>query len=54
MSQIYDAGDVFGIMNYEQGERDDEEEEKADAVAAIRSKVLVTRDGGLQASDASR
>lgn len=54
MSQIYDAGEVFGIMNYEQGESDDEDEKKADTVGAICSKVVVTRDSGLQASDASR
>lgn len=41
-------------MNYEQGESDDEDEKKVDAVAAICSKVVVTRDSGLQASDASR
>ncbi|CAF94125.1 unnamed protein product, partial [Tetraodon nigroviridis] len=50
-NEIYDAGDVFGIMNYE--ESDDEEERKVKTVAAVRSKVLVTRDGGLQASDTS-
>lgn len=41
-------------MNYEDEESDDEEERKVKTVAAVRSKVLVTRDGGLQASDTSR
>lgn len=41
-------------MNYEQGESDDEEEKKANTVAAICSKVVVTRNSGLQASDTSR
>lgn len=42
-------------MNVEQEEvSEDDEEKKANAVAVICSKVVVTRDSGLQASDTSR
>lgn len=54
MSQIYDAGEVFGIMNLEQEDSEDDEEMKANTRAVICSKVVVTRDSGLQASDTSR
>ncbi|AWO97884.1 putative tubulin--tyrosine ligase-like protein 12 [Scophthalmus maximus] len=55
--EIYDAGDVFGIMHFEPEDdeeteegRGDDEEKKNDSAATIRRKVLVTRDSGLQAS----
>lgn len=50
--QIYDAGEVFGIMQYEQ--EHEEEEEKPSPVAVLSSKVVVTRDSGLQASEQNR
>ncbi|XP_062299798.1 tubulin--tyrosine ligase-like protein 12 isoform X1 [Scomber scombrus] len=55
-SEIYDAGEVFGIMQIQQddeAENEDEEEEKKkdNPGAVIGCKVVVTRDSGLQASD---
>lgn len=50
--QIYDAGEVFGIMQYEQEHK--EVEEKASPVAVLSCKVVVTRDSGLQASEQNR
>ncbi|CAK6975642.1 tubulin--tyrosine ligase-like protein 12 isoform X2 [Scomber scombrus] len=55
-SEIYDAGEVFGIMQIQQddeAENEDEEEEKKkdNPGAVIGCKVVVTRDTGLQASD---
>ncbi|KAM9328135.1 tubulin--tyrosine ligase-like protein 12 isoform 2-T2 [Pholidichthys leucotaenia] len=53
--QIYDAGEVFGIMQFQ--EEDDEEEENGENTEkynpgiTLRSKVVVTRESGLQASD---
>uniref|UniRef100_A0A674NQD6 Tubulin tyrosine ligase-like family, member 12 n=1 Tax=Takifugu rubripes TaxID=31033 RepID=A0A674NQD6_TAKRU len=53
-NEIYDAGEVFGIMNVTQEkDSEDDEEKKANTVAVICSKVVVTRDSGLQASDTS-
>uniref|UniRef100_A0A3Q1ENU5 Tubulin tyrosine ligase-like family, member 12 n=1 Tax=Acanthochromis polyacanthus TaxID=80966 RepID=A0A3Q1ENU5_9TELE len=59
-TRIYDAGEVFGIMQFPQ-EDDEEEEEKdsgeneekkKDNPGAVTScKVVVTRDSGLQASE---
>nr|XP_046153343.1 tubulin--tyrosine ligase-like protein 12 isoform X1 [Oncorhynchus gorbuscha] len=50
INEVYDAGEVFGVMQVEQ---DDEEEEgkKAYPSVEIRSKVVVTRGTGMQASD---
>ncbi|XP_005949074.1 tubulin--tyrosine ligase-like protein 12 [Haplochromis burtoni] len=58
-SEIYDAGEVFGIMQFQQedddeGEGDEEngEEKKKDNPGdEIRCKVVVTRESGLQASE---
>ncbi|XP_040886527.1 tubulin--tyrosine ligase-like protein 12 [Toxotes jaculatrix] len=58
-NEIYDAGEVFGIMQIQQEEEEDEEEEnevneedkKDNPGAVIRHKVVVTRDSGLQASE---
>uniref|UniRef100_A0A672ILZ6 Tubulin--tyrosine ligase-like protein 12 SET-like domain-containing protein n=1 Tax=Salarias fasciatus TaxID=181472 RepID=A0A672ILZ6_SALFA len=47
-SEIYDAGEVFGIMQIQEEE---EEEERKGNPGAFRCKVVVTRDSGLQASD---
>lgn len=52
MSQIYDAGEVFGIMQVQQEE--DEEKKKDNPGAVIQCKVVVTRDSGLQASEPTR
>ncbi|XP_070848074.1 tubulin--tyrosine ligase-like protein 12 [Chaetodon trifascialis] len=51
-NEIYDAGEVFGIMQL-QPEDDEEngENEKNTRCAEIGSKVVVTRDSGLQASE---
>lgn len=45
-NEVYDAGEVFGIMRIQ---ADDEEEDKPGNV--IGSKVVVTRESGLKASD---
>ncbi|XP_031144051.1 tubulin--tyrosine ligase-like protein 12 [Sander lucioperca] len=55
-NEIYDAGEVFGIMQIKQEDDDEEEnggneERKRDnRIAVISSKVVVTRESGLQAS----
>uniref|UniRef100_A0A3P8UD38 Tubulin tyrosine ligase-like family, member 12 n=1 Tax=Amphiprion percula TaxID=161767 RepID=A0A3P8UD38_AMPPE len=57
-NEIYDAGEVFGIMQFQQ--EDDEEEEgsgenekkkKDNPGGVVSCKVVVTRESGLQASD---
>lgn len=60
-SQIYDAGEVFGIMQYQEEEEEDEEEENGESEKknnnpgpVIRSKVVVTRESGLQVSEPNR
>ncbi|XP_047430657.1 tubulin--tyrosine ligase-like protein 12 [Mugil cephalus] len=57
-NEIYDAGEVFGIMQYQEGEAEEEEEENGESEKktnnpgpVIRSKVVVTRESGLQASE---
>uniref|UniRef100_A0A3Q3W5A8 Tubulin--tyrosine ligase-like protein 12 SET-like domain-containing protein n=1 Tax=Mola mola TaxID=94237 RepID=A0A3Q3W5A8_MOLML len=49
-NEIYDAGDVFGIMQFQEGD-DDEEEKNNSRRAGISCKVVVTRESGLQASE---
>ncbi|CAN9508056.1 unnamed protein product [Ophioblennius macclurei] len=57
--EIFDAGEVFGIMQFqeEEGEEEEEEEEedeekkKGNPGAVFRHKVVVTRESGLQASN---
>lgn len=54
--EVYDAGDVFGIMQVEQEEEDGEEAEnegrkKPNPGVEITCKVVVTRESGLQVSD---
>lgn len=51
LTQIYDAGEVFGIMQFRQ---DVDEEKKDDLGTLIHSKVVVTRDSGLQTSEETR
>lgn len=56
-SEIYDAGEVFGIMQLQEEEDEEEDDEedsgkkKGNSGAVIRSKVVVTRESGLQVSD---
>ncbi|KAG5830699.1 hypothetical protein ANANG_G00313400 [Anguilla anguilla] len=58
-NEVFDAGEVFGIMQVEQEEEEDEEDDQADETkrkrlnpgAGITSKVVVTSESGLQASD---
>lgn len=57
--QIYDAGEVFGIMQYQQEDDEDEgngqdEEKKNNPSPVISCKVVVTRENGLQASEPTR
>ncbi|XP_062861455.1 tubulin--tyrosine ligase-like protein 12 [Trichomycterus rosablanca] len=53
--ELFDAGDVFGIMRVEQEEEEEEEDEsercKPNPGDENLSKVIVTRESGLQASD---
>uniref|UniRef100_UPI0037E7CEFF tubulin--tyrosine ligase-like protein 12 n=1 Tax=Semicossyphus pulcher TaxID=241346 RepID=UPI0037E7CEFF len=53
--EIYDAGEVFGIMQYQQEEEEDKVngEKKNNPGAEIRCKVVVTRESGLQASEST-
>ncbi|KAG8005733.1 Tubulin--tyrosine ligase-like protein 12 [Nibea albiflora] len=56
-NEIYDAGEVFGIMQVqreedgEDGENEEEEKKKDNPGAVISCKVVVTRESGLQASE---
>lgn len=51
--QVYDAGEVFGVMQVEQDD-EDEEGKKAYPSVEITCKVIVTRGTGMQASDPTR
>ncbi|XP_070785226.1 tubulin--tyrosine ligase-like protein 12 [Enoplosus armatus] len=57
-NEIYDAGEVFGIMQFQQEDDDDEEDgengenkKKGNPGAVINCKVVVTRESGLLASE---
>ncbi|KAF7664143.1 hypothetical protein LDENG_00188030 [Lucifuga dentata] len=55
-SEIYDAGEVFGIMQFQEEDEEVEDEEDAEKKkgnpgAVISSKVVVTRQSGLRVSD---
>ncbi|XP_035003717.1 tubulin--tyrosine ligase-like protein 12 [Hippoglossus stenolepis] len=58
-NEIYDAGEVFGIMQIQQEDDEEDEEEngnneekrKDNPIPMIRSKVVVTRASGLEASE---
>lgn len=53
--QIYDAGEVFGIMQYQDEVEEEEEEKKTDNPGpSVQHKVMVTRDSGLSASEPTR
>ncbi|XP_071389140.1 tubulin--tyrosine ligase-like protein 12 [Centroberyx affinis] len=55
VNEIYDAGEVFGIMQVhaegEQEDAEDGERRRDNPAAEITCKVVVTRDSGLQASE---
>lgn len=52
---MFDAGEVFGIMQVEEEEEEDEESERKHHPGDEMSyKVIVTRDSGLQAADPTR
>ncbi|KAL6460293.1 hypothetical protein MHYP_G00320520 [Metynnis hypsauchen] len=53
-SEVFDAGEVFGIMRVEEEEEDDEDEKvhsSSNPAAEVSCKVIVTRESGLQACD---
>ncbi|KAK9525270.1 hypothetical protein VZT92_015997 [Zoarces viviparus] len=55
-NEIYDAGEVFGIMHFQQeedeeGGEDEERKEEDNPGAVIRCKVVVTEESGLQVSE---
>uniref|UniRef100_A0AAQ4RE03 Tubulin tyrosine ligase-like family, member 12 n=1 Tax=Gasterosteus aculeatus aculeatus TaxID=481459 RepID=A0AAQ4RE03_GASAC len=51
-NEIYDAGEVFGIMRFQQEEDDEQQPEDGEKKGReIRCKVVVTRETGLQASE---
>uniref|UniRef100_A0A1A7YT33 Tubulin tyrosine ligase-like family, member 12 n=1 Tax=Iconisemion striatum TaxID=60296 RepID=A0A1A7YT33_9TELE len=52
-NEIYDAGEVFGIMHVQLEEEEDgeHEEEERKNPGVVRSKVVVTRETGLRVSD---
>lgn len=51
-NEVFDAGDVFGIMQVEEEEDEHEEKEKRlNPGDEIAYKVIVTRESGLQAAD---
>lgn len=53
--QVYDAGEVFGIMLVQQEEEEeDEERKKSNPGVVIGCKVVVTRGSGLKVSDPTR
>uniref|UniRef100_A0A665WYX6 Tubulin tyrosine ligase-like family, member 12 n=2 Tax=Echeneis naucrates TaxID=173247 RepID=A0A665WYX6_ECHNA len=55
--EVYDAGEVFGIMHIQveeeedNGENEEEKKSKENPGPVVHCKVVVTRDSGLQASD---
>lgn len=56
---MFDAGDVFGIMRVEEEDEDEEDEDESERCKPnpgeeILSKVIVTRESGLCASDPNR
>uniref|UniRef100_A0A6Q2Z211 Tubulin--tyrosine ligase-like protein 12 SET-like domain-containing protein n=1 Tax=Esox lucius TaxID=8010 RepID=A0A6Q2Z211_ESOLU len=54
INELYDAGEVFGIMQvlqHDEEEEEDEEKRKAIPGVEIKCKVIVTRGSGLQVSD---
>lgn len=55
VQQVYDAGEVFGIMQYQDEVEEEEEEKKKDNPGpGVQHKVMVTRDSGLSASEPTR
>lgn len=50
---MFDAGEVFGIMQVEEDE-DEDNERKANPEAEMTYKVIVTKESGLQAANPTR
>ncbi|KAL0962628.1 hypothetical protein UPYG_G00343010 [Umbra pygmaea] len=51
INELYDAGEVFGIMQVQRDDEEEDEAEKKKANPGIVNKVIVTRESGLQVSD---
>ncbi|OCT88065.1 tubulin--tyrosine ligase-like protein 12 isoform X1 [Xenopus laevis] len=58
--EVFDAGEIFGIMQVEEAEEDDEDDDEEQQESEMKKpnpgtelsfKVIVTNEGGLQASD---
>ncbi|XP_077091081.1 tubulin--tyrosine ligase-like protein 12 [Siphateles boraxobius] len=49
-NEVFDAGEVFGIMHVEE-EEDEDNERRGDPQAEMGYKVIVTKESGLQAAD---
>lgn len=54
LCQIFDAGEVFGIMHFQQEDVEENGEEKDTNLGFVNCKVIVTRESGLQASEPTR
>lgn len=54
LSQVFDAGEMFGIMQVEEEEEDEESERRPNPGDEMHYKVIVTRESGLQAADPTR
>ncbi|CAL8324020.1 unnamed protein product [Lota lota] len=50
-NEIYDAGEVFGIMQEMDEDAEEEEKKHANPTPAFTCKVVITREEGLQVSD---
>ncbi|XP_016413160.1 tubulin--tyrosine ligase-like protein 12 [Sinocyclocheilus rhinocerous] len=50
-SEVFDAGDVFGIMQVEEEDEDEENERRVNPGDEVACKVIVTRESGLRAAD---
>ncbi|XP_067247676.1 tubulin--tyrosine ligase-like protein 12 isoform X2 [Chanodichthys erythropterus] len=51
VKSVFDAGEVFGIMQVEEEDEDEDNERRANPGAEMAHKVIVTRESGLQAAD---
>lgn len=51
---MFDAGEVFGIMQVEEEDEDEDNERRSNPGAEMAHKVIVTRESGLQADDPTR
>uniref|UniRef100_A0A8C1M287 Tubulin tyrosine ligase-like family, member 12 n=1 Tax=Cyprinus carpio TaxID=7962 RepID=A0A8C1M287_CYPCA len=50
-NEVFDAGEVFGIMQVEEEEEDEGNEQRVNPGDEVAYKVIVTRESGLQAAD---